>query len=149
MRTGMGLVQRTVTLQSGCRLLWGNEINDRLIDNHTTLDTFIRGDPSQIDHILTAEQHLGEANNLKLTGFGCATGAVWQIFRDHVPLWPSYKIQTGGIPPIQKEKSRVKKYAPETTPNIYKEENVAEYEKRMLELLTSFPTDDLEGQAAA
>ena len=101
-------------------------------DNHTTLDTFIRGDPSQIDHILTSGKHLGGANNLKLTGFGCATGAVWQLFRDHVPLWASYKIPTGGLPPIQKEKGRVKKYAPETTPNIYKEEEVAEYERRML-----------------
>ena len=128
---------------------WRNEINEKLTDNHNTLDTFIRGDPSQIDHILTAGQHLGGANNQKLTGFGCATGAVWQLFRDHVPLWASYKIQTGGLPPTQKEKGRVKKYAPETTPNVYKEEDVAEYEKRMLELLTSLPTDDLEGQAAA
>ena len=52
-------------------------------------------------------------------------------------------------PPIQKEKGRVKKYAPETTPNVYKEEDVAEYEKRMLEILTPLSTDDLEGQAAA
>ena len=66
-----------------------------------------------------------------------------------MPLWATYKIQAGGLPPILKEKNRVKKYAPETTPNIYKEEDVVEYEKRVLELLTYLPMEDLEGQAAA
>ena len=61
------------------------------------LDTFIRGDvPSQIDHILT-----NISNKIALSGFGCATGQVWQLFKDHVPIWAQYKIAGGGVSQLQ------------------------------------------------
>ena len=74
---------------------WQNEIEERSTISLITLDTFIRGTPSQIDHILTGGSY-GTNRSLVLTGFGCATGAVWQLFKDHVPLWAAFKIPTGG-----------------------------------------------------
>ena len=122
---------------------WQNEIEERSTTSLITLDTFIRGTPSQIDHILTGGSY-GTNRSLDLTGFGCATGAVWQLFKDHVPLWAAFKIPSGGVPPLQREKGISKKGSPSSTPNIFKEEDIAEYEKRMENLLLSLPSDNLE-----
>ena len=97
---------------------------------------------SQIDHILTGGNY-DTNRSLNLTGFGCGMGAVWQLFKDHVPLWAAFKIPTGGVPPLQREKGFAKKGSPSTTPNIFKDEEIAEYEKRMQELLFSLPSDNL------
>ena len=71
-----------------------NEIGVLSQEHSVALETFIRGDvPSQIDHILT-----NVSDKIVLSGFGCATGAVWQIFKDHVPIWAQYKIAGGGSP---------------------------------------------------
>ena len=73
-----------------------NEIEDVCTTNMISLDTFIRGEtPSQIDHILTSSDDM-----LELMGFGCGTGGIWHIHKDHVPLWAEFKIVGGGLRPL-------------------------------------------------
>ena len=100
--------------------------------NDINIETFIRGEhPSQIDDILTSNEE-----ELALAGFGCATGAVWQRYKDHVPLWAEYRIASGGLSPLigPKEKQS-RKHIPLETPNIYKEEDIQEYEEQLIAML--------------
>ena len=56
-------------------------VEDLCTTSMISLDTFIRGEtPSQIDHILTSSDDM-----LELMGFGCGTGGIWHIHKDHVP----------------------------------------------------------------
>ena len=109
-----------------------NEIGVLAQEHSVELDTFIRGDsPSQLDHILT-----NRTSKIELSGFGCATGQVWKLFNDHVPIWAQYVIPGGGISPLASAGSdKTRKHVPLTTPNIYKEEHVKDYENAMLDLL--------------
>ena len=101
-------------------------------------NTFIRGDsPSQLDHILTNLN-----GRIELSGFGCATGQVWELFNDHVPIWAQYVILGGGVNLLATAgPGKICKHVPLTTPNIYKEEHIKNYENAMLELLQQL-TDD-------
>ena len=95
------------------------------------LDTFIRGDvPSQIDHVLT-----NISNKIALSGFGCATAQVWQLFKDHVPIWAQYKIAGGGVSQLRGVEPGFKKHTPLATSNVYKEEHIAEYGAVLSELV--------------
>ena len=113
-----------------------NQIQTLSVANEIEIETFIRGEnPSQIDHILTSNDE-----GLSLVGFGCATGAVWHRYNDHVPLWAEYQVVSGGLSPLMGPKEKQpRKHTPLVTPNIYKEEDVLEYEKQLTELLDKLP----------
>ena len=122
-----------------------NEIAYLSIEHLVNLETYIRGNPSQIDHILTSDDA-----ELVLKGFGCGTGAVWHLYKDHVPIWAEFNIARGGLRPmIGPKEKQPRVHVPLVTPNIYKEEDVIEYNKKMLVLLESLPEcadDDQAGE---
>ena len=69
--------------------------------HEVNIETYIRGVPSQIDHILTSNEAA-----LSMVGFGCATGAVWHRYKDHVPLWDEYNVVAGGLSPLMGPKEK-------------------------------------------
>ena len=83
-----------------------------------------------------------------MTGFGCATGAVWHRYQDHVPLWAEYQIVSGGLSPlVGPREKQPRKHTPLETPNIYKEEDIKEYEEKVMLMFERLPECTSDEQA--
>ena len=107
---------------------WSNQICE-LCDLHgIALNTYLR-QRTRIDHIMTACDSL-----LMLRSFGVGSSSVWREFNDHTPLWASYAISSGGVPPRIGPVLSKRKHTPLQNPTLMKPDDVTKFQK----LISSF-----------
>ena len=102
---------------------WSNQICE-LCDLHDiTLTTYLR-QGTRIDHIMTAcDASLG------LRSFGVGSSSAWREFNDHTPLWASYAISSGGVPPRIGPVLSERKHTPLQTPTLMKPDDVMNFQE--------------------